>query len=107
MPENYINLEGCFMKKILVAAILLASSSVFALEYTNAVRGSTMIVEVVHSQSRMMEALGNPDSSYRHVIQDRKGWSHKATTYTYRMNNARYEITVVDGKVYSIGWERE
>lgn len=54
-----------------------------------------------------MEALGNPDSSYHHVIQDRKGWSHKATTYTYRMNNARYQITVVDGKVYSIGWERE
>lgn len=40
------------MKKLLVAAVLLASSSVFALEYTNAVRGSTMIVEVGHSQGR-------------------------------------------------------
>lgn len=95
------------MKKILVAAILLASSSAFALESTNAVRGSNMIVEVGHSQGRMMEALGRPNSSYNHIIHDRKGWPHKATTYTYRMNNARYEITVVDGKVYSIGWERE
>ena len=95
------------MKKLLVAAVLLASSSAFALEYTNAVRGSTMIVEVGHSQGRMMEALGRPNSSYNHIIHDRKGWPHKATTYTYRMNNARYQITVVDGKVYSIGWERE
>ena len=95
------------MKKLLVAAVLLASSSAFALESTNAVRGSNMIVEVGHSQGRMMEALGRPVSSYNHVIHDRKGWPHKATTYTYRMNNARYEITVVDGKVYSIGWERE
>lgn len=95
------------MKKILVAAILLASSSAFALESTNAVRGSNMIVEVGHSQGRMMEALGRPVSSYNHIIHDRKGWPHKASTYTYRMNNARYEITVVDGKVYSIGWERE
>lgn len=94
------------MKNLFVAAVLLASSSVFALESTSAVRGSTMIVEVGHSQGRMMEALGNPKSSYHHVIHDRNGWPHKATTYTYYMNNARYEITVVDGKVYSIGWER-
>ena len=39
------------MKKLLVAAVLLASSSVFALEYTNAVRGRIDQVTLLESAS--------------------------------------------------------
>ena len=52
------------------------------------------------------DVLGNPESSYNHIVHDRNGWPHKATTYRYTLNNLKYEITIADGAVYSINWER-
>ncbi|MBE9400949.1 hypothetical protein IQR32_06215 [Acinetobacter albensis] len=93
------------MKKIILALALSISASAFAVS-VDSVRGGYGFVERGHSYSKMIDVLGNPDSSYSHIIHDRNGWPHKAVTYSYSLNNARYEITVVDGAVYSINWER-
>lgn len=93
------------MKIIILAITLALCSSVYAVS-VDSVRGSFGFVELNDSHSKMIDVLGNPKSSYSHVIHDRKGWPHKATTYLYPLDNVKYEITIVDGKIYSINWER-
>ena len=93
------------MKIIILAITLALCSSVYAVS-VDSVRGSYGFVELNDSHSKMIDVLGNPKSSYSHVIHDRKGWPHKATTYLYPLDNVKYEITIVDGKIYSINWER-
>ena len=93
------------MKKFILVMILAVCSPVYATS-ADSVRGSTGFVELGNSYSKMIDVLGKPESSYKHVIHDRKGWPHAATTYIYSLNNVTYEITVVDGAVYSIDWER-
>lgn len=93
------------MKKIFLVIILAVCSSAYAVS-VDSVRGSYGFVERGNSYYKMIDVLGKPESSYSHVIHDRKGWPHKATTYLYSINNSKYEITVVDGVIYSINWER-
>lgn len=93
------------MKKLVLAIMLTVCTSAFAVS-ADSVRGSTGFVERGNSFNKMIDVLGNPESSYSHVIHDRNGWPHKATSYFYSLNNVKYEITVVDGAVYSINWER-
>lgn len=85
--------------------MLAVCSSAYAVS-VDSVRGSTAFVERGNSYSKMIDVLGSPESSYRHVIHDRDGWPHKATSYIYQVNGQKYVITVVDGAVYSIDWER-
>lgn len=96
---------GDIMKKIILALALSISASAFAVS-VDTVRGSYGFVEKGHSYNKMIDVLGRPESSYSHIIHDRNGWAHKAVTYSYMLNNARYELTIVDGAVYSINWER-
>lgn len=93
------------MKKLLLITILMLSTTAFAVE-VNAVRGSTSYVKPGSSMGQMFDVLGEPESSYKHVIHDRKGWPHKATSYRYTVNGQNYTITVVDGQIYKIEWER-
>ena len=93
------------MRIITLAILLTLSSPAFATS-VDSVRGSFGFVSLNDSHSKMIDVLGDPKSSYSHVIHDRKGWPHKATTYLYPLDNVKYEITIVDGKVYSINWER-
>lgn len=93
------------MKKLILMMILAVCSPVYATS-ADSVRGSYGFVELGNSYRKMIDVLGNPESSYKHVIHDRKGWPHAATAYIYSLNNVKYEITVVDGAVYSIDWER-
>ena len=93
------------MKIIILAITFALCSSVYAVS-VDSVRGSFGFVSLNDSHRKMIDELGNPKSSYSHVIHDRKGWPHKATTYLYPLDNVKYEITVVDGKIYSINWER-
>ncbi|MFX1824728.1 hypothetical protein [Acinetobacter sp. AS5] len=93
------------MKKLLLAMALMASSFTFAVE-VNSVRGSTSYVKPGSTLGQMFDVLGEPESSYHHVIHDRKGWPHKATSYRYTVNGQKYTITVVDGQIYKIEWER-
>ncbi|QKQ69932.1 hypothetical protein [Acinetobacter sp. 10FS3-1] len=93
------------MKKLLLITILMLSTTAFAVE-VNSVRGSTSYVKLGFSLGQMFDVLGDPESSYNHVIHDRNGWPHKATSYRYTVNGQKYTITVVDGRVYKIDWER-
>ena len=93
------------MKIIILAITLALCSSVYAVS-VDSVRGSYGFVNLNDSHSKMIDVLGDPKSFYKHVIHDRKGWPHKATTYLYPLDNVKYEITIVDGKIYSINWER-
>lgn len=93
------------MKKIFLVIILAVCSSAYAAS-VNSVRGSFGFVELGNSYSKMIDALGTPQSSYNHIIHDRDGWPHKATSYAYSVDGQQYQITIVDGAVYSIDWER-
>ncbi len=93
------------MKKLLLVMALMASSFTFAVE-VNSVRGSTSYVKPGSTLGQMYDVLGEPESSYHHVIHDRKGWPHKATSYRYTVNGQKYTIIVVDGQIYKIEWER-
>ena len=92
------------MKKIILVLALIISASAHAVS-VDTVRGSFGFVEQGHTYAKMIDVLGHPESSHSHVIHDHKGWPHKAITYNYVINNARYEITVVAGKVYSMNRE--
>ena len=93
------------MKIIILAILLTLSATAFATS-VDSVRGSFGFVSLNDSHSKMIDVLGNPESSYKHVIHDRKGWPYAATTYLYPLDNVKYEITIVNGKIYSINWER-
>lgn len=93
------------MKKIFLVIILAVCSSTYAAS-VNSVRGSFGFVELGNSYSKMIDELGRPKSSYNHIIHDRDGWPHKATSYSYSIDGQKYQITIVDGAVYSIDWER-
>jgi hypothetical protein len=93
------------MKKLILVTLLAFSSVAYATS-VNSVRGSFGFVELSNSYSKMIGALGKPESSYNHIVHDRDGWPHKATTHSYTIDNQKYQITIVDGVVYSIDWER-
>jgi len=93
------------MKKFIYVLSLLLSVQAFAVS-VDSVRGSYGFVELSDSYSKMIDVLGEPKSSFKHIIHDRKGWPHAAITYLYPLDNVKYEITIVDGKIYSINWER-
>ncbi|WP_347473228.1 hypothetical protein [Acinetobacter thermotolerans] len=92
------------MKYFILAAALF-SSAAFAVG-VDSIRSGGSFVERGSSYGQMIDILGNPESSYAHVIHDRKGWPHKAVSYRYTVNGQNYTITVVDGRIYTIEWER-
>lgn len=93
------------MKYLLLVLALGVGPSVYAVE-VSFLRGSTSYVELGSNYGRMIDVLGDPESSYNHIIHDRKGWPHKATSYRYNVNGQNYTIIVVDGRIYKIEWER-
>ena len=93
------------MKYLVLASALFFGASAFAVS-VDSVRGSTSYVQRGSSLSQMYDVLGNPESSYNHVVHDRKGWPHKATSYIYTVDGQKYVITVVDGRIFTIEWER-
>lgn len=93
------------MKKLFFVVALLVSVQAFAVDM-RAVRGSTGFVELGDSYSKLKDVLGNPESSFEHSIKDTRGRPYPATTYIYKVDNANYTITIVDGRVYKINWER-
>jgi hypothetical protein len=93
------------VKKFVLILALCMSAQAFAVEM-QAVRGSYGFVELGDSYSRLRDVLGNPESSYEHTIRDGRGRAHPATTYKYKVENAYYAITIVDGNIYKIDWER-
>lgn len=103
-----ISKKGMRMKKLILAVVLGIgiATSLYASTDISSIRGSTEFVEIGNTQARMVDVLGNPESSFKHIIHDRKGWPHAAVSYIYSVNGQRYTIVVVDGKIYRIIWER-
>lgn len=105
MCRNNNILEGGKVKKLVLILALCMSAQAFAV-VVSSVRGSYGFVEVGDSYGKLRDILGRAESSYEHNVRDERGRPHPATTYKYRVDNANYSITVVDGRVYRIDWER-
>ncbi|OTG88971.1 hypothetical protein [Acinetobacter sp. ANC 3813] len=91
------------MKKLVLILALCMSAQAFAVDM-RALRGSNGFVELGDSYSKLRDVLGRPESSFEHNIRDGRGRPYPATTYKYRVDNANYAITIVDGRVYRIDW---
>ena len=93
------------MKKIILILALCIATQTFAAQ-VEAVRGKNGIVEIGNSHAIMIDVLGEPLSSYKHTIYEKKEWPKEVTTYRYTIENSKYSITFLNGKVYKIEWDR-
>ncbi|RKG46180.1 hypothetical protein D7V64_17490 [Acinetobacter cumulans] len=93
------------MKKLVLILALCMSTQVFAVDIRS-VRGSSGFVELGDSYSKLRDVLGQAESSFEHTVRDGRGRPYPATTYKYRIGSSNYAITIVDGRVYRIDWER-
>ena len=93
------------VKKLLLVLSIFMSFQAFAVDMQS-IRGNFGFVELGDSYSKMQDVLGHPESSYEHTIRDARGRAHPAITYKYKVDNSYYAITIVDGNIYTIDWER-
>ena len=100
------NNEGDNMKKLILALVLLTSTAVFAATDTRAIRTSTDLVSVGDSPNSMIQKLGRPEASNEYTTRDRNGKRLFVVDYYYTINNLKYTITVIDGRISNISWER-
>lgn len=91
---------------ILLALALVISTPVMAATETTSVRTSTAVVSIGDSQSSMISKLGRPSSSYEYKARNNKGYLFFATDYSYSINNLKYTISVANGHIFRIVWER-
>lgn len=91
---------------ILLALALVFSTPVIAATQTTSVRTSTAVVAVGDSQSSMIDKLGRPNSSHEYTTRNNRGYLLFATDYTYSINNLKYTISVANGHIFRISWER-
>ena len=94
------------MKKLILAAMLLTSTAVFAATDTRAIRTSTDLVSLGDSSNSMMNKLGRPASSYEYVTRDANNKIITATDFYYTIDNLKYTITIHHGNIVKIVWER-
>lgn len=93
------------MKKIILAIALLASAPVFAIE-VRSIRTSFEFIEIGSTQAQVQDKLGRSESTHNYVLRDRGNRPRAATDLRYTVNNERYVVTIVNGKVYKIEWVR-
>ena len=98
--------EGIIMKKLILAAMLLTSTAVFAATDTRAIRTSTDVVSVGDSPNSMIQKLGRPEASNEYTTRDRNGKRLFVVDYYYTIGNLKYTITVVEGRITNMSWER-
>ena len=94
------------MKKLLIALALTISSATYAATDTRAIRTSTDVVSVGDSPNSMIQKLGRPEASNEYTTRDRNGKRLFVVDYYYTINNLKYMITVIDGRISNISWER-
>lgn len=94
------------MKKNLLAVALLTSAGVYAQTETSAIRTSSDIVERGNSVGTMMSKLGRPSGSYEYITRDANNKITKATEFYYTIDSLKYTITVMNGSIIKIVWER-
>lgn len=93
------------MKKILLAFVLLSSVNAFAVD-ARSIRTTADIVEYNDSVGTMMSKLGRPDGKYEYSGRDARGKLVFFTDFYYSIDGLKYTITVLEGKIYRIQWER-
>ena len=94
------------MKKLLIALALTISSATYAATDTRAIRTSTDVVSIGDSPNSMIQKLGRPEASNEYTTRDRNGKRLFVVDYYYTINNLKYTITVTDGRISNMSWER-
>lgn len=94
------------MKKLLLAFIFFTSSGVFAATEAQSVRSSNSFVSKGDSQGAMFQTLGRPQSSNEYKTRDSNGRLAYATDHYYTIDGIKYTLTVINGVIAKIVWER-
>ncbi|MFN3074025.1 hypothetical protein ACK1JC_10450 [Acinetobacter sp. TY2] len=94
------------MKKLLIALALTISSATYAATDTRAIRTSTDVVSIGDSPNSMIQKLGRPEASNEYTTRDRNGKLLFVIDYNYTIGNLKYTITVVEGRITNMSWER-
>lgn len=92
------------MKKTILGVLLCASSVLMAAE-TSSFRVNGDIVRVGDSTGQLLSRAGRPlhQHSYQTEV---NGASITATDYIYEVGNEIYTVTVKQGKITKITWDR-
>lgn len=94
------------MKTILISILLLTSGNLFAAVEAQGIRTTTSFISKGDSRNTMFQVLGNPQSSYEYKTRDSNGRLAFATDFSYIVDGINYTITVIEGKITKIVWER-
>lgn len=94
------------MKKMILALSIVITSGVFAATETRSIRTSTDLVAYNDSVGSVIQKLGRPESSHEYTMRDRNGRLVIAQDLYYNINNLKYTITILEGKVFRIIWDR-
>ena len=94
------------MKKLLIALALTISSATYAATDTRAIRTSTDVVSLGDSTGSMIQKLGRPEAKNEYTARDQNGKLLFVVDYYYTINNLKYTITVIDGRISNMSWER-
>ncbi len=95
------------MKKILIISLLLGFTAVSAHAVdTRSIRTSTDMVSYDDSVGSMMSKLGRPEFKNEYTSRDARGKLMFLTDYYYTIDNLKYTVTIFEGKIYRIQWER-
>ena len=93
------------MKKLLAGLLLVASFSVMAAE-TRSFRVSGDIVQVGDSIGALLSKAGKPMHQHSYTVDTGRNTSISVTDYVYQIDNEIYTVTVREGRVSKITWER-
>lgn len=56
--------------------------------------------------SSVIQKLGRSDGIYEHTMHDQNGYFIFAKDLFYMVDGLRYTITIIEGKVFKIVWDR-
>ena len=94
------------MKKLLIALVLTISSATYAATDTRAIRTSNDVVSLGDSTGSMIQKLGRPEAKNEYTARDQNGKLLFVVDYYYTINNLKYTVTVTEGRISKMVWER-
>lgn len=93
------------MKKLLAGLLLVTSLSVMAVE-TSSFRVGNDIVQVGDSIGLLLSKAGKPLHQYSYSVDTGGNTTITVSDYIYEIGNEVYTVTVSEGRVSKITWER-
>jgi hypothetical protein len=94
------------MKKLLIASVLISAFTLANAAETSSFRVNGDIVSVGDSVGVLFQRAGKPKSSYTYQVDTGRNTTVTATDFYYEIGNEIYTVTVREGKVFNISWER-